>query len=112
MSNMNADTTVKILQELAAEWADIFEKAGEQPPLAIRFHASATGILTVNGLSLGSVSDIDAASATYDVEFLDIPKTNGSHYEIYLSCPAQGPHEIGYIHLITPIYSAVSEISA
>lgn len=112
MSNMNADTTVKMLQELAAEWADLFEKAGEQPPLNICFHATATNLLTVNGITLGSVSDIDAASATYDVEFLYIPKTDGSHYEIYLSCPGSGPHEIGYIHLITPVYSAAPQITA
>lgn len=109
MFTTKPDTTVKKLQDLVNEWSALFEKP---VPLDIRFCVTPDNLLTINGTALCPVSEIDADNATYDVEYLQIPTIAGSYYEVYLHCPFGGPCEIGYIHLISTVYSAGSLESA
>lgn len=103
MSIATMNPTVNMLQDIAAEWADLFE---EKAPLDIRFNVTSNNLLTINGIVLGAVSELDVSNASFDVECFYIPTRNGSYYEIYLHCPHDGRSQIGYIKLISTIYSA------
>ena len=105
MNTLNTESTIQELQDLVKEWAQLF---GSKAPLTIYFGRTVDNVLTINGTALCPVSEINVTDAAYDVEFLFIPTTSGSEYEIYLHCPSEGPCEIGYIKLISTVYCADS----
>lgn len=109
MSTANNNATVSTLETIVQEWT---ETVGQKLSGVIHFDVTDDARLSVNGIALCPISEIDADAANYDVECLYIPTVSGSYYEIYLDAPYEGPWKVGYIHLISSVYSADSQKSA
>lgn len=105
MKNTNYESLVKSLQNLAGEWAAQFDR---KPPLDLHFHVTTGSFLTVNGIALGAAEGIKGDAATYDEEFLYIPLTDGSEYEIYLEWTNENICRIGHIKHIRTVYCTES----
>lgn len=100
---MENATIVQNLQNLFDEWTRQFEN---KPQMDLHFGLTPGNQLSVNGIPICPVSEVDPENATYDAELLFIPTVTGSSYEIYLDIPYNGPGKIGHIHRITPVYCA------
>lgn len=109
MFTANKNATVTTLESIVKEWTEL---VGQKLSEAIHFDVADDGRLSVNGIALCPISEINANATNYDVECLYIPTVSGSYYEIYLDAPYEGPWKIGYIHLISSVYSADSQKSA
>ncbi len=107
MNTMNNNAIVNKMQELAGHWVDLFQ-FDTRPALDLLFGSTAADQLTINGIVLCPLADVDVESATCDVEFLYIPTFSGDEFEVYLDCPYEGRCQIGHIKRTSLVYCAAS----
>lgn len=103
MTMLEVQTTLNELARLVNEWGRQFDF---KPDVALIFDGTYDDQLTVNGIVLCPIADLDMERSCYDVEYLHIYTTTGCYYEIYLSSFEDGQFDIGYIHKISTVYAA------
>ena len=102
MKKANKKEILAALYKMASMWRSQFDSP---PELKLSFSvAPVSELLTLNGIELCPVCEVDLEDTYFDIEYLVISTITGDRFDIFIDWPYDGPAKISRVDLISTVF--------